>query len=101
MSKTSERIAGAFGRGGGSETDRLKAQLDRVRSELAGLADALGDTLDGEGLARRAEAARDRTAEEVTRRARQAADTAREHPVGAGFVLVMVVGLLALLFSRR
>lgn len=101
MNKTRERIAGTLGRGGGTEIDRLKAQVNRVQRELAGLADTLGEALDGETIVRRAEAIGERTAEEVTRRARQAAGTARDHPFGTGFAVVVVVGLLALLLSRR
>ncbi|HUF56744.1 MAG TPA: hypothetical protein VMM55_09320 [Thermohalobaculum sp.] len=101
MSKTSGRIGAVLGRGGGTAADRLKAQVDRVQRELSGLAEALGDTLDGERIVRRVESVGEHTADEVARRARQAADTAREHPVGTGFAVVVVVGLLALLLSRR
>ena len=101
MTTAREQIARISGRGGRGEVDRLRAQVNRLQRELADLADTLGDALDGDRLVRRAEAVGERTAEEVARRARQAAGAARENPLGTGFAVVVVVGLLALLLSRR
>ena len=88
-----------------SETDKLKAQVERAHSELSALADMLGGSARASYLAgraaERAEAMGERAADEVSRRARQAAGVAREHPVSGGLGALVVIGLIALLLSRR